>query len=91
VSGLLLNLPPELLDAIAVRIVDLLEERGAMARELPGPYVDVDEAAAILRAKPQRVYDLVCAGKLQRRGDGRRLLLRRDEVIAYVDGGGAEA
>jgi excisionase family DNA binding protein len=83
---LALTVSPELLDAIAEAVAAKLGAAPTGARTA-SPFVDVDEAAEILRAKKQRVYDLVHDGKLERCGDGRRLLLRRDDVMAYAGGG----
>ena len=47
-------------------------------------YCTVPEAAEILRAKRQRVDDLLSAGKLTRYKDGGRTLLLRAEVERYV-------
>lgn len=61
--------------------------RGALADEVAphartSPFVTPDEAAELLRCRRRRIYELVGDGRLKRHGDGRRLLLRRDEVIA---------
>ncbi len=48
------------------------------------PYLSVSEAAARLRAKPQRIYDLLSARRLTRFKDGRRTLVSRDEIDAYL-------
>jgi excisionase family DNA binding protein len=50
------------------------------------PYLGVDEAADYLRCSRQRVYDLVHAGRLVPRRDGRRLLFHRDDLDAYLSG-----
>ncbi len=75
-------LPPELLEAIAARAAELVEDRVA---EAPEPWLDVHEAAEYLRCKPQRIYDLVSQGRLRHRKDGRRLLFRRSELDAYLE------
>lgn len=55
--------------------------------ELPPPpeYATVVEAAEILRAKPQRVYDLLSARVLTRHKDGSRTLVERAELEAYLN------
>jgi excisionase family DNA binding protein len=51
------------------------------------PYLDVDEAAAYIRASSkQRLYDLSSAGAIAPRRDGRRLLFHRDDLDAYLRG-----
>ena len=42
--------------------------------------VTVEEAAGLLRCKPQRVYDLLSQRRLSRVKEGGRTLLLRDEV-----------
>jgi excisionase family DNA binding protein len=73
-----LELSDEVLDAIAERVLERLPARGAES-----PFVDVDEAAELLRCDDrQRIYDLCSAGKLTRYKEGSRLLLSRAEVVA---------
>jgi excisionase family DNA binding protein len=52
----------------------------------PTPWLNTDEAAAYIAAKPGRVHDLVQLGRLTPRRDGRRLLFRRDELDTYLEG-----
>jgi excisionase family DNA binding protein len=52
------------------------------------PYMTPDEAAAYIGAERQRVYDLCSDGRLRRYRDGSRLLVRRDELDAYLAHGG---
>jgi excisionase family DNA binding protein len=77
--GLSLALPPELVEAVAVRVAELLGEREA------DPWLTVERAAAYIGATPQRVYDLRREGKLPRTGDGRRALIRRSALDAYLE------
>lgn len=73
---------------IVERIADLAAERVLAqldARER-SPYVSVAEAADILRAKPQRVYDLLSARRLTRYRDGARVLVSRAELDDYLAG-----
>ena len=51
------------------------------------PYMTPTEASEFLRAKPQRVHDLLSAGKLTRHKDGARTLIARAELEAYVANG----
>ncbi|MGH3426952.1 MAG: helix-turn-helix domain-containing protein [Mycobacteriales bacterium] len=48
------------------------------------PYMSVAEAAAFLRTKRQRIYDLLSAGTLTRYKDGGRTLVLREELAEYV-------
>ena len=77
------DVPPELLEAVAERAAELVLERGADA-VLTSPFVSVPEAAELLRCERQRVYDLLSQRRLSRLKEGGRTLLDRSEVIALV-------
>lgn len=77
------SLPPELLEAIAARAAELVEDRTV---ESPQPWIGVEEAAEHLACKPQRIYDLVSQGRLEHRKDGRRLLFRRSDLDSHLEG-----
>lgn len=49
------------------------------------PWLNVAEAAERLRCRKDRIYDLIALGKLHPRRDGRRVLLRRDDLDAYIE------
>lgn len=79
--------------AIAAAIVGALDDRALehLADRLapwliapPRPWLDVVEAADYLRCTKQRIYDLVHAGRLVPRRDGRRLLFHREQLDAYL-------
>jgi excisionase family DNA binding protein len=78
-----LTLPPEVVETIAQRVADILAER-VPANGVTSPYFTVAEAADYLRAKPQRVYDLLSAHRLTRYRDGRRVLVARSELEAHM-------
>lgn len=80
-----MNLSPVDLQQIAHAVADELEARGTgRPAATPSPFLDVDEAAAYLRAGRQRIYDLTHAGSLDACRDGRRLLFRREQLDAYL-------
>lgn len=80
-----LAFPPELLEAIARRAVEILAEKTPNGST---PYLTVDEAAAYLKCSKQAVYDRVHEGRLKPRRDGRRLLFHREQDLdAYLAGG----
>jgi len=82
-TPLSLPFPDELLERIAERAADLLEER----QRPPAPeMLSVGETADLLRCKPQRIYDLVSQHRLPCLRDGSRLLFRRDDVREYLEG-----
>ena len=71
----------ELVDLV---VASVLERMGGPPE--PSPYLSIDEAAEYLRAKKQRVYDLVSAGRLTRFKDGSRVLVSRAELDAHLSG-----
>ncbi len=83
-----LTVPPELVNAIARRAVELVREQ--IPASPASPYLTVSEAAAYLRCtSKQRIYDLVHQGALVPRRDGKRLLFHRDTLDAHLAGGAA--
>jgi excisionase family DNA binding protein len=91
VTGLRLELPTDVLDELVEAIAEraaaiVLERLRDDGGSPPSPYLSVDEAAELLRAKPQRVYDLLSDGRLTRFKDGARVLVRRTEVEAHLAG-----
>jgi excisionase family DNA binding protein len=80
--NLQLELPPEVLEAIAQRSAEIvLELRGAgEAREL----LTVPEAAEYLRCDRQRIYQLRSDGRLPRTSEGGRALVRRADLDGLV-------
>ena len=74
-----LTVPDELVDEIAGRVINILQAQNAAS-----PYMSVNEAAEYMRCRPQRVYDLLSARRLTRLKDGSRVLVRRDEIDAYL-------
>lgn len=49
-------------------------------------WLNVTDAAERLRCGKDRIYDLIALGKLHPRRDGRRVLLHREDLDAYVEG-----
>jgi excisionase family DNA binding protein len=82
-----LVVPDDILETIAERAAAILLERQRAEAEAPPRLLTVPEAAAFLRAKPQRVYDLLSDGRLTRHKDGRRVLVDRQELERYLAGG----
>jgi excisionase family DNA binding protein len=82
-SPLALAVPDELVDALAERVAERLAERD---RPTPSEFMTPPEAADLLRAKTQRVYDLVSQGRLRALKDGSRLLIRRSDLDTYLEG-----
>lgn len=79
-------LPDELVEAVAQRVAELVAERNGQSVQCD-PWLSIEEAAEHLRARPQRLYDLVSTGRLKPAKDGRRLLFRRSVLDAYLESG----
>jgi len=78
-----LELPDKLVERIAHRAAELVADREAATAS---PWLDTQGAADYLAAKPSRIHDLVQLGHLHPHRDGRRLLFRREDLDAYVNG-----
>ncbi len=71
----------ELVDRVADSVVRRLEAREMRPRT---ELLSVPEAAAVLRCKPQRIYDLRSAGRLPRTVEGGRAVVRRSDLDRLV-------
>jgi len=87
-SALALTVPPELVEAVAVRVVDLLAGRLPAQRD---GYLGVEEAAAYLACPKSRVYELVAAKRVRHYRDGRRVLFKAEDLDAVLRVRGVEA
>lgn len=81
-----LTLTPAVLDELIERVAAIVLERLPGTVEPASTYLTVAEAADYLRAKPQRVYDLLSARRLTRHKDGSRVLVARAELDAHLSG-----
>jgi len=77
----------DFVERVADRLAQKLEERGLRPSNANTELLSVPEAAAVLRCKPQRVYDLRSAGRLPRTTEGGRAVVRRADVELLVDEG----
>lgn len=85
-NALALTVPPELVEAIAMRVADELDRRGRLAGTITAtPWLTIDEAADYLRCAKQRLYDLASSGELTPHKDGRRSLYRREQLDAHLE------
>ena len=58
----------------------------AVTSAAASPWLNVADAAEWLRCGKDRIYDLIALGRLHPRRDGRRVLLHRDDLDAYIEG-----
>ena len=79
---LALAVPPELIERVAERVVELLDERQPPAEP---ELLDVTETAEFLRCGRQRIYDLVSQDRLPHLKDGSRVLIRRADLLEYLE------
>jgi excisionase family DNA binding protein len=82
VTALSIDLPDEVLEAIAQRAAAILAERQGPAAS---PWLSTEQAATYIAAKPDRIHDLVALEKLAPRRDGRRLLFKREDLDNYLE------
>lgn len=71
------------------QLAEIAERAAALvptSTQTGSPWLNVTEAAERLRCSKGRIYDLIALGKLNPRRDGRRVLLRRDDLDAYLEG-----
>lgn len=80
------HLPDGWIEDVAGPIaIAVAEKIGQQIQPTPqSPYLSVAEAAEYMRCKRQRIYDLLSARSIGRYKDGKRVLLRRDELDAYL-------
>lgn len=83
---LALDLPDELLEALAERVADLLEQRGHGA---PAPDGWLRGAGSIA-APASRVYALSSTGRIPTEHDGSALIARRSDLDAWIRSGGGK-
>jgi excisionase family DNA binding protein len=76
-------LAPDARAALEELIERVVDERLHTEREQR--WGTVPEAAERIRAKPQRVYDLLYEGRLTKHKDGSRVLIDLRELDAYVE------
>lgn len=82
-STFAIELPDELVEQIAQRAAEIVTEREAANAS---PWLDTRGAAEYIAAPVSRIHDLVQLRKLEPRRDGRRLLFRRADLDAYLEG-----
>lgn len=81
-----LEFPNEVVEIIAARAAEIVLREMRPPARIESEYLTVVEAAGFLRCSPQRVYDLLSQRRLERFKDGRRTLVRRDELVRHLCG-----
>ena len=86
---LTLSLPPELLEQIAQRVVDLLRTEISSALAPASPWLDFEAACAYLDFGRDKLYKLAAARAIpcHKKQDGQGLLFHRDELDAWLQTG----
>jgi hypothetical protein len=82
-----ITLSPEALEALAVRVAELLAERQAPTAQddwIRG----ADDIAAYIGAKKSRVYALSSAGRIPVERDGSALVALKSDLDAWIRQGG---
>jgi len=80
---LTVELAPDPLAELAIRVADLLSDSAA-GPATPSPYLTVAEAAEYLRCSRERIHALLTQRRLARHKDGGRTLILRAELESYV-------
>jgi excisionase family DNA binding protein len=89
VEGLSLHLPEEALEHLAELVAAKVAERVGQ-NGTSSPWMTAVHAADYLGCSVSRVRTLTLTGELPHHRDGSRPLYHRDELDAYVRGGGAK-
>lgn len=79
-----LQLPDEVVEAIARRAAELVLEQLDELAASRSDWLSIEEAAAFLRCQPKRIYDLRTSGRLTRHVEGGRALVARAELVGLV-------
>jgi excisionase family DNA binding protein len=72
----------QIVDSVATLVIERLN--AARGPDNAATLMTVAEAAAYLRCKPQRIYDLVSSRRLPKFKDGARTLVRRCDLDAHI-------
>ena len=84
-DGVSVALPPAFVEAVAVRVAEILAD---LHGSDPERWIGVAQAAEHLACGTSRVYSLVSAGRIPFVKDGSRVLFRRSALDAWLAGGG---
>jgi excisionase family DNA binding protein len=84
VTELAFTLPPELVEAIAQRAAAIVLERVTQVDGAGSPWLSMSEAAEYLRISERKLQRLVAADRIRSTTLGRRRLLRREDLDAFM-------
>lgn len=87
-TGLTVQMPPEMIEQIAERAAEMVAEQQG-GRGAADAWLSVAEAADYLRCSTGRIYQLVSARRIPYSKDGSRTLFRRSQIDAWIEEGGA--
>lgn len=85
-DGLRFVLPPDLLDALTDAVADRVLARLKVEADERSPWLSLGEACEHVRLPRGRLYKLTAANAIPCRRVGSRILFRRDELDAWLDG-----
>jgi excisionase family DNA binding protein len=78
-----LNISQEIIDEIARRAADIVDQR--QRRASTSGYLTTDQAAEYIGTRTRRIYELVQQGKLPVYKDGSRSLYKREDLDACLE------
>lgn len=87
-TGLTVQMPPEMIEQIAERAAEMVAKQQG-GRSVADAWLSVAEAADYLRCSTGRIYQLVSARRVPFEKDGSRTLFRRSSLDRWVEEGGA--
>ena len=73
-----------LVEAVAQRVVELLDERAVLAAQSPEPWIGTAEAAAHVGCSRNRLWQLAAEGAIAHGRDRRSVVWRRSDLDAYL-------
>ncbi len=82
-GGFALPLPAELIDALGDRVAERVLERMS---DRSSPWLTVDDAASYTGLSKDALYKLTAAKAIPHAKPGKRLLFKREELDAWLDG-----
>jgi excisionase family DNA binding protein len=85
-SGLRFSVPVELNEATIAEIVERVAATMRATTADASPWMNINQAADYLSWPKDRIYKLTSAGAIPHRKHGNRIMFRREELDAWLDG-----